>query len=872
MGKRVSCLFVAFLLSSLIFPLSILAGSFPNFDNAGGGNWSDGYYRTISITNTSEVITDCQIAITPFTDKSFLDNTGLIGSWHFSCTGTNTADMSGNGNNGTINGATWVDGLFGKALQFNGKNNYVSIPTINLGSTFTIEFWMQPANLHDYGDSLSAGTTDSWLTFVTYADGHMLYCIGNGMNGFNHTWGERIATPAGEFTNGTWYHVVGTYDGNQIELFVNGVSKGTAVDKGYSINQVINIGARTALGYYFDGLIDEVKIFNRVLSAEEIKARYDYYANKIKADYSDVRFTASGGKTELPYWQESDGKFWVKVTSLPIGISELYMYYGNVSATSTSNGNNTFTFFDDFNSGFDKDKWETNNDASKGGCGAFVRDGIMHVYGGDGNAPGWLHSKADLPNKITVESRWKVHRNNDSALGGLWISNADYSIGVTGVVYNYYTYNDTAPRGAYAFKNQDSFYLDPMSEKTAKLKPYWHDVWFSQSLSYDGTSFADNVRYARNKINEPMESITHTASVTTTNLRLVITPWAWYSAPNHLFYCDWIAVRKHLFPEPVSVVSTTEYRPKNYILLENPVDLLKGTAIKPGENTPRMKFNLKYMSMANANEKSAHWKRLRIDKCILPDAAAIPDDKMQLSVWAETNNNNQWDEKDALISKGDFKDSTAWLDMNCYEITAESKTLYIVCRIPEGVTDKRTCGIEIKDTASLEFEGDDIWVRIDKTSSLEEMEIKDIEPPANRDKALETALQNELSSEGYKAWSPYYDLISKAVEEDRNNLLWKVVLSYHSPIVRSMPGPVKGNLILPKANDLIRIIKLPYPLKQEIENLIKLLGADDWETREKATQDLIAIGRPAVGLVKEALNSTDPEVKMRARLILGSIK
>ncbi|HCY75889.1 MAG TPA: hypothetical protein DHV28_08195 [Ignavibacteriales bacterium] len=73
-----------------------------------------------------------------------------------------------------------------------------------------------------------------------------------------------------------------------------------------------------------------------------------------KSDGSDLRITSSDGITELPFWIESwnavdaQANIWVKVPSIPNTGTTIYLYYGNTSATASSNGTNTFNFFDDF--------------------------------------------------------------------------------------------------------------------------------------------------------------------------------------------------------------------------------------------------------------------------------------------------------------------------------------------------------------------------------------------------------------------------------------------------------------------------------------------------------------------------------------------
>ena len=105
-----------------------------------------------------------------------------------------------------------------------------------------------------------------------------------------------------------------------------------------------------------NGVIDEVRVYNRALSTEEVQALYQA---KAKLNYGDIRFTDSDGVTELSYWMERDGRFWVKVPMIPaIGTKKIYLYYGNQNATSQSNGEATFIFFDDF---VNLDKWPTTN-------------------------------------------------------------------------------------------------------------------------------------------------------------------------------------------------------------------------------------------------------------------------------------------------------------------------------------------------------------------------------------------------------------------------------------------------------------------------------------------------------------------------------
>ena len=73
---------------------------------------------------------------------------------------------------------------------------------------------------------------------------------------------------------------------------------------------------------------------------------------------------------------------WVRFREIAPGETKVILSYDNPAAESASDGEAAFLFFDDFESGFDGDKWQRSRDASRGGVGAFVRDGVMHVQGG----------------------------------------------------------------------------------------------------------------------------------------------------------------------------------------------------------------------------------------------------------------------------------------------------------------------------------------------------------------------------------------------------------------------------------------------------------------------------------------------------------
>lgn len=265
----------------------------------------------------------------------------------------------------------------------------------------------------------------------------------------------------------------------------------------------------------------------------------------LRDDFGDMRFRTEDG-TLCPHWVErhdaGEARVWVTPPELPDGESRITLQFGSPRARPGSDGKATFPFFDDFDDGYDTGKWLRNRDATDGGVGAFVKDGILHVFGGDWNAQGWVKSKQDLPNRIAVHCRIRLERSNDYARGGIGLIrrsqfNTVKSLfpGVTGVEFNHFTYPGKYPR------NRQCFFILP-EEEGVKLAPYWRDTWFDQTLVYDSRATDHNVRYHRRRDDEHQQ-IAHTAPATEEPLRLLIQPWAWFSEPNHRFYIDWIAVR-----------------------------------------------------------------------------------------------------------------------------------------------------------------------------------------------------------------------------------------------------------------------------------------------------------------------------------------
>ena len=204
---------------------------------------------------------------------------GLVAEWHFDeGSGSVLKDSSGNGNDGVIYGATWVDGKYGKALSFDGVDDYVEVPgstSLDITGAITVEVWIKLSNpqyssnlwpfilsdqtrdINGYGLQFKSGTYNQKVTFV----------VGTGGVDWQNT------PYSTDLSLNSWHHIVGTaVDNDNIKLYIDGAfsEKNT-----FSGNIAGSSGHLVISGNSFNGIIDEVRIYHRALSQEEIKFNYE---------------------------------------------------------------------------------------------------------------------------------------------------------------------------------------------------------------------------------------------------------------------------------------------------------------------------------------------------------------------------------------------------------------------------------------------------------------------------------------------------------------------------------------------------------------------------------------------------------------------
>jgi hypothetical protein len=191
-------------------------------------------------------------------------------------TGATVGDQSGNNNAGTVTGATWNGaGRYGNSLTFNGATHGVLIPassSLNLSTALTVEAWVYPTVTQSGWRAILQREVDAYLLHAG-SDGGTLRPTGGGIFGGNIDYFNVPAANA--LAVNTWSHIALTWDGATMRLYVNGVQAATKARTGTLQGTAggagpVHIGSNTYSGENFLGRIDEVRIYNRALTAAEI--------------------------------------------------------------------------------------------------------------------------------------------------------------------------------------------------------------------------------------------------------------------------------------------------------------------------------------------------------------------------------------------------------------------------------------------------------------------------------------------------------------------------------------------------------------------------------------------------------------------------
>ncbi|MEA2000175.1 MAG: LamG-like jellyroll fold domain-containing protein [Euryarchaeota archaeon] len=275
-----------------------------------GGNYDDFMIRNIWVTPSS----DAQPITPPHTTDA-----ALVAYYPFD---GDIRDYSGNGNDGTIHGATFVSGISGQALRFDGKGDYVSAP-VDINPTvmpqMTITAWVRADN--DSGTIVSHddGGFDRTIDIDTRGGGKGWSAFsGSGVVGYSPV------------TIGEWVFLAAVYDqsAETVKLYVNGALISEEKGKLGSGWDYINIGKNPSCGDYFSGTVDEVMIYNYDLTESEVKSIYDggEAPEEEESGYGDIKVTyISWEEVQEKYTVSYDETF--KYDDDGDGANEATLYY-----------------------------------------------------------------------------------------------------------------------------------------------------------------------------------------------------------------------------------------------------------------------------------------------------------------------------------------------------------------------------------------------------------------------------------------------------------------------------------------------------------------------------------------------------------------
>ena len=225
---------------------------------------------------------------------SYVPTNGLVGYWPFN---GNANDESGNGNNGTVNGATLTTDRFGntgKAYSFDGVNDYISTSRSPLTS-FSVSLWLFTSQNVAYTPLVDAYNSNWELYLSNYKPTFTRWI----MAGAGGTFQEFISTTSASINQ--WNHLICTYNNGNIRLYLNGVLISTFQNVSITINNngTFAFGASlSGISQYFNGKLDDIGIWNRALTQQEVNNLYSTCA--LQTSISPVNSPMnSGGSLNL---------------------------------------------------------------------------------------------------------------------------------------------------------------------------------------------------------------------------------------------------------------------------------------------------------------------------------------------------------------------------------------------------------------------------------------------------------------------------------------------------------------------------------------------------------------------------------------------
>ncbi|SNZ05679.1 Carboxypeptidase regulatory-like domain-containing protein [Natronoarchaeum philippinense] len=271
------------------------------------------------------------------------EESGLVGYWPLDDAGAaGVSDVSGSGNDGSQSGGLGnASGLFGtSAYDFDGSDDAVTVPhdeSIEMSDedAVTVSAWVKK-------DAAQSG----WVAIAQKSDQSYNLQFENGNQPtftiYDGDW--NIVNSGVSLSNDQWHHVVGTYDGSEARIYVNGTLKGTQAVSGTLANasgSPLGIGENLATGgRNLDGTIDELRLYDRALSDAEVQALYGVQSGQYTSGWrrasrslavenlalTNVSASIGGGTITVTVESDTNGDGIPDETSDPVPIASYDTY------------------------------------------------------------------------------------------------------------------------------------------------------------------------------------------------------------------------------------------------------------------------------------------------------------------------------------------------------------------------------------------------------------------------------------------------------------------------------------------------------------------------------------------------------------------
>ena len=422
-----------------------------------------------------------------------------------------TTSIPSNTYPGTPANITYAAGKFGNAAEFNGSSSKIDLPNLGIGgaSTRTISAWINVNSLSAHQTIFQFGSNASKERFgfdVTTAGKLEI-----------STYGRDITTSSAQITVGSWFNVVVTYNGNAIEtatniqIYVNG-SVVAISNIGTTIGNLNTGNANYAIGYdrlntrqYFNGKIDQVRIFNSALPQAAITALYNETTTTATYPYVDY---VGANPNSIAYYKMSDaidqfGNYNGTATNVNFNTEGKFGFAGafNGSSSKIALGTNTFNSLTSFSFSC----WVNLNNAPTGY--EYLFDGWDYQNSSRGigiriNPSGNIQAQTGFSNSVTTITSSGTITHSVWTHIAVSLTQSNTTISING--------NTESPQsnGGFDFHTGTTYNLGAFIYTTSFYE-YFLDGKLDQIRIYDSALSAANVTALYNEIECPAVAVTN---------------------------------------------------------------------------------------------------------------------------------------------------------------------------------------------------------------------------------------------------------------------------------------------------------------------------------------------------------------------------